>query len=63
MRLVIKYKSGRALRGLDDETIAGESVRTVCEIKPEYNNLVDKTGNGDNVDYDFNAETPSERDR
>ena len=61
MRITIKYKnSGRNIRRLvDDNKIAGESVRTVCQIKPEYEEYVGKLGNGNNVDYNCNAETTS----
>ena len=63
MRVVIKYSSRRTLRGLADaDTIAGESIRTVCEIKPDYANLEGKKGTGDNIDYDCNGETSSNRE-
>ena len=56
MRVVIRYSSRRTLRGLDDNKNI-ESVRTVCELKKEYNDYEGKVGNGTNVDYDCNAET------
>ena len=65
MRVVIKYSTRRTLRGLADadaDTIAGESIRTVCEIKPDYANLEGKKGTGDNIDYDCNGETTSDRE-
>ena len=62
LRVVIRYASSRrTLRGLDEDTMAGESVRTVCEIKPEYESFVGQNGNGNNVDYNCNAETSSDR--
>lgn len=61
MRVFIKYSSTRTLRGLDEDTMAGESVQTVCEIKPEYESYVGSTGNGDNIDYNCNAKTSSDR--
>ena len=62
MRVVIKYKSRRTLRGLADDTIAGESIQTVCEIKPDYAYLKGKIGTGDNIDYDCNGATSSDRE-
>ena len=41
--------------------MAGENVQTVCEIKPEYESYVDSIGNGDNIDYNCNAKTSSDR--
>ena len=59
MRVVIRYSSRRTLRGLDDN-IDAKSVRTVCELKDAYKEYEGKVGNGDNVDYDCNAETSKE---
>lgn len=61
MRVVIRYSSRRTLRGLDDN-IDAESVRTVCEIKAAYKEYEGKVGNGDNVDYDCNAETTKDKE-
>ena len=65
MRVVIKYKSRRTLRGLaGDDTIAGESIQTVCQIKPDYAKFAKqgKIGTGDNIDYDCNGATSSDRE-
>ena len=63
IRITIKYKSnGRNIRRLDDENLAGESVRTVCQIKEDYEEYVDQVGNGNNVDYNCNAATSSTAD-
>ena len=62
MRVVIRYSSRRTLRGLDDDNIDAESVRTVCELKEEYKKYEGKVGNGTNVDYDCNAETSKDKE-
>ena len=62
MRVVIRYSSRRTLRGLDDNNIDAESVRTVCELKDAYKEYEGQVGNGTNVDYDCNAETSKEGD-
>ena len=61
IRITIKYKnSGRYIRRLvDDDKIAGESVRTVCQIDDAYEGYVNKLGNGNNIDYNCMAETTS----
>ena len=62
MRVVIRYSSRRTLRGLDDNNIDAESVRTVCELKDAYKEYEGQVGNGTNVDYDCNAETSKDKE-
>ena len=62
MRVVIRYSSRRTLRGLDDDNIDAESVRTVCELKDAYKEYEGQVGNGTNVDYDCNAETSKDKE-
>jgi hypothetical protein len=56
-RIVIIYNN--RLRILDDQSDA-ESVKTECEILPEYKDLVGTTSNGDNIKYDCEAKTSKE---
>ena len=56
-RIVIIYNN--RLRILDDQSDA-ESVKTECEILPEYKDLVGTTSKGDNIKYDCEAKASKE---